>query len=89
MTLQDQIKAAEQAMELWAVMLPGVSAPEKHAFLLWMGSFRMDAVTRGINRAAAKYAKMARTSTPMNADACARYATSVMRAESQQQVGAQ
>lgn len=83
MTFQEQSKLADQCAELWRTIMPEVAAPGKSQFLIWIGTFPESAVLRGINRAGAKVLRMKDTRTPMTANDAHRYASSVMRSETQ------
>jgi len=77
-TVPEQRQVAETAKELWNLMLPDVNSPELYTFLLW-ATFGSEILSRAINRTAAKYRRMQSTPTPMNAEDCARYCSSVCR----------
>jgi hypothetical protein len=77
-TIQGQRQLAEMAKELWTIMLPNVTAPELYTFLRW-ANFDSEILSRAINRTAAKYRRMQSTPTPMSAEDCARYCSSVCR----------
>jgi len=81
MTVEEQMKAAEQFAELWKALMPDFAVPERQQFLLWVGTYSEELVSRGINRAGCKRRKMRDTSTPMTVDEAIRYAASVMKNE--------
>jgi len=83
LTFSEQKRIAEQALELWQIVLPHSQAPERYQFLMWAGMFPETSITRGINRAAQKFLTMRDTGKQMSADDAVRYANSVMRSESQ------
>jgi hypothetical protein len=81
MTAQKQIEAASSFAQLWQELLPNQELPTRQQFLMWAGIYTDEQISRGITRAAAKSRRMDASGTPMSADDCARYATSVMKNE--------
>jgi hypothetical protein len=86
MTIKETVTAAEEARMFWRLALPDVEAPELSVFYRWTKYFSDATVSRGSQRAARKHAQMKETATPMTANDAHRYCTSVMVAESREQV---
>jgi hypothetical protein len=81
MTVQQQMITAEQYEQLWKALMPDVEAPDRQQFLLWVGTYTDDLVSRGINRAGVKARKLRGTANAMTTLDAIRYAASVMKNE--------
>ena len=85
MTITEQTAAtAEEFVEFWKMILPGVPAPTFDQFLLWVGSNSPQRVLRGISGAARKRRALhSFEGTEMSTGECSAYASSIMRHESE------
>jgi hypothetical protein len=81
MTVTEQLTAANEYGQLWRALMPDLDAPGSSQLVLWAGSYSADLVSQAINRASRKYRKLRESTTPMSAEAVARYASSVMKNE--------
>lgn len=81
MTVQQQKETATEFVELWTALLPDLEPPDTNQFLLWVGSYSDELVSKGITRAACKARKLRGSETPMTAFDATRYAASVMKNE--------
>jgi hypothetical protein len=81
MTVTQQLTAANEYAQLWQALMPDLPAPESDQLTLWAGRYDINLVSQGINRASRKYRKLRESTTPMSAEAVARYASSVMKNE--------
>jgi hypothetical protein len=79
--VQNQMVMAEQYEQLWKALMPEVSSPDRQQFLLWVGTYSEELVSRGINRTGSKARKLRSTENAMTANEAERYAASVMRNE--------
>ena len=79
--VQQQMTSADQFGGFWKLLMPDSAVPGRQQFLIWAGTYSEELVTRGINRAAAKFRKMKCTETPMSLEDAVRYASSVMKNE--------
>lgn len=76
--LQQHSDKVNEVAELWQELMPSMSCPDRPQLLLWVSTYPLAVVQRGITRAAAKVRRMQDT-FPMTANDAARYSSSVMR----------
>jgi hypothetical protein len=79
--VQNQMVMAEQYEQLWKALMPNVLSPDRQQFLLWVGTYTEELVSRGINRTGSKARKLRGTENAMSANDAERYAASVMKNE--------
>jgi hypothetical protein len=81
MTLENQLKSADQLVRLWRGLLPNLEVPADGQFLRWVGMRDADIAAHAINRTAKKYHKTVLQGCPMTAEAASRYVTSIIHNE--------
>jgi|GEM_PF-3482341 len=81
MTVAEQMHAADDYLQLWEALMPGITPPGKDQFLVWAGVYNCGQIARGISGAARKLRAVRSKSQVMSADDVARYASSIMRNE--------
>lgn len=81
MTVEEQLKAAQQYRHLWQALMPNIGTPDQSQFLYWAGKHTESLVVLGLNRAARKARKLIDSSEPMTLEAAIKYASSVMTNE--------
>lgn len=79
-SIKQQIENAQVVRQLWEGLLPKREAPSMDRILLWLGGFSESVIEHGIRRTAAK---LFHEREQMTAEDCHRYATSVMRHETE------
>lgn len=81
MTIEEQLSVAQQAEQLWRLLMPELEVPGPETFAVW-ARHPVEMLRHGINRAASKARKMRGINQPMSANDAARYCSSVLRNES-------
>jgi hypothetical protein len=79
MDAAQQIRAADDLMALWRVLLPEHKEPGQAQLLAWIGMHSPETAAFALNRAARKARRQQSDGTPMDSEHLGRYITGVVR----------
>jgi hypothetical protein len=81
MTIDQQVKLAEQYTHLWRGLMPTIGMPEQDTILFWAGKYEEAVIVQAFNRTARKVRRLRHTAESMTLLDAVKYATSVMTHE--------
>jgi predicted helicase len=81
MTIDQQVKLAEQYTYLWRGLMTTIGIPEQDTILFWAGKYEEAVIVQAFNRTARKARRLRDSAEPMTLLDAVKYATSVMTHE--------